>query len=700
MASPKSWYCELCNKGPFGGPKPWNEHLNSQCHKLKDILQYTAKQNPFFCDVCNVTTNSQDSLAQHLSSPRHKAAKDRAHEINCMKDNQNRRNTSDNGGSVQRTLFNRSVSCNACGEVFHDHVRAEQHFSSEAHRRNAEFEERDSVDLSSSLNPFDGSSRQTLSIIPQENLVSIHGNGHRTDTVTRQINFEQQMKQLDLDMEEEVPHLRRETENSPAEEYTFSGSRGYCYICNLELTSRPHADQHLNGKSHKKAKEKSGQAKMPPLLHNREQAIPALNKSTKEAISNRKEYIFDGSRGYCHVCETELTSQLQAEQHLQGQKHKKAVEKSTVNKAHQDFSPRTNGHGEQAIPNHNKPPSEAKISQPKEYTFDGLRGYCYVCDLELTSKAHAEQHLKGQKHRKAVERSSVNNVHRQGAPEIIGQVNQLQQQARQGIAPMNGKIQKDRSREYEWYGNRGWCNICDVELSSEQQKQQHLNGKNHEKNKKKGIYGAGGDRNLPLHCKVCDKQFSGPESAAMHYASAKHKQKAQLVGGEDYNMAVQGAEPFHLGQDRTQWVKCEVCLCLLNSEEQLEIHKRSPKHKAELDKKLRRKDQGDILFSRDQLPQTQQSANEELQLPVSHMSFKHSHIHGQRPAYPLENNSNNNSENPPPIPGTKGPQSSTDPFNLSFGLEQISQNLSQGFLINKISFGELCPEDSLNDWKQ
>ena len=59
------------------------------------------------------------------------------------------------------------------------------------------------------------------------------------------------------------------------------------------------------------------------------------------------------------------------------------------------------GLGQQAS-NLSQGPVETDAS--KGYNFDGSRGYCFACKIDLTSVAHANQHLPGRKHLLAVER--------------------------------------------------------------------------------------------------------------------------------------------------------------------------------------------------------------------------------------------------------------------------------------------------------
>ena len=44
--------------------------------------------------------------------------------------------------------------------------------------------------------------------------------------------------------------------SSPTPEYVFDGSRGRCNVCGIDFTSRPHADSHLAGSKHQKAKQR------------------------------------------------------------------------------------------------------------------------------------------------------------------------------------------------------------------------------------------------------------------------------------------------------------------------------------------------------------------------------------------------------------------------------------------------------------
>lgn len=274
---------------------------------------------------------------------------------------------------------------------------------------------------------------------------------------------------------------------------------------------------------------------------------------------NLTEYTFDkmSRKGFCNVCHLDLTSDEHAKQHLSGQKHLKAKQRFGNNIQTQE------------IPS---PKSSNTVSQ-KEYAFDGMRGYCFVCKIELTSHQHAGQHLSGNRHAKA--KASQSSC-----------FNQAPTTSPQQSPSANDK--SDQKQEYVFTGGRGFCYICNLELTSNAHAQQHLSGKNHEKAKQK-VCGSI-PSSLPLTCEICKKTFSGPECASQHFISAKHLQKEALVKAENPTAPVANREILGAVApviDKTQWVLCEVCNVRLNSVEQLNIHKNSPKHKAEEEKLAR-----------------------------------------------------------------------------------------------------------------
>ncbi|XP_060070769.1 uncharacterized protein LOC132550694 [Ylistrum balloti] len=290
--------------------------------------------------------------------------------------------------------------------------------------------------------------------------------------------------------------------NQGKRDYDFNGERGYCHICNVELTSKMMADQHINGEKHAKKKSalqpiaminqnvscvvvdtcnacgesffdqqkaevhfagekhKEKIASAEHISMDTTERFPTLStvmetsyyptenltcippgrdvkrQGQREATTNLaivdRVCEFDGKIGHCFICDVALNSQEIAKAHLTGTRHKKALVK------HRDTETKRG-------PN---------MSDSSEYYLNGDRGKCYVCDIDFTSERHARDHLSGSKHAKAV----------------------------QGLADAKALNLSD-TKEYEMTGNRGYCNICQLELTSTQHASQHIAGKPHAKAK-------------------------------------------------------------------------------------------------------------------------------------------------------------------------------------------------------------------------
>lgn len=300
----------------------------------------------------------------------------------------------------------------------------------------------------------------------------------------------------------------------------------------------------------------------------------------------------------CNACGKNFNNEFSAEQHFASENHKKkqALIQSTQSNSSSFLvstgrgcdSPELSFYSSENLAANvqlkqvwkNKSASNPKGSQnstdqqnknnrTQEYSFDGNRGYCNVCKIELTSPQHAKQHLNGKPHAKAKAAESSGLHHTKAVNEA-------------NTAGVHGD-------EYNFSGGRGYCYICKIELTSQAHAEQHLSGKNHEKAKSKG--NADVQKSLPLTCEICQKTFSGPECASQHFSSVKHRQKEALVQSHNPNsppITNQNIPAFEVSPgDKTKWVICEVCNVKLNSIEQLNIHKNSPKHIAEEEKLAR-----------------------------------------------------------------------------------------------------------------
>lgn len=418
-------YCETCKKGPFAGNTPAQQHFNSQAHLSKEAQR-----------------NAERQMSSGESGPR--------------------------GSEIYIS------ECNACGKKFNNELSAEQHFASENHKKREAFFH--STESTSPKNSYEYSDIE---------IDSPHGSSYPSENLV-----DLQPRQAAIAGTAISSPTRPSSSSKNLPDYTFDkmSLKGFCNVCNLDLTSEEHAKQHVNGQKHLKAKQRFGN-----------------NIQTQEIPS----------------------------------------------------------------------PKSSNTVPQKEYAFDGMHGYCFVCKIDLTSHQHASQHLNGKPHAKA-KASQSSSFHQTPSSSP--------QQSRSSSA--NDK--SDIKQEYVFTGGRGFCYICNLELTSNVHAQQHLSGKNHEKAKQK-VCGSI-PSSLPLTCEICKKSFSGPECASQHFSSAKHLQKEALVKAENPTAPVANREilgAVATAIDKTQWVLCEVCNVRLNSVEQLNIHKNSPKHKAEEEKLAR-----------------------------------------------------------------------------------------------------------------
>ncbi|KAL5007600.1 hypothetical protein ScPMuIL_016406 [Solemya velum] len=623
--------CEICYKR-FSGPDPAKQHFQSASHwKKKENKQLSQTVYGNWCKVCLLKCDTQEQLSSHMQSPRH------LHEVEKSQLFIGSDQTSTTGGA--RNLYSDSVP------------QSTQH---------------------------EATSRQFLQ--------SPQGEDRR--------------------------------------EYIFNGQTGFCHICNIELTSRAHAEQHLQGKNHQKKCTSNMITSLggltirddqQPYIKSEVSIIPGengFNPVRNEPVQlpynnydpnliiqmqpkqiEKPDYFFDAGKGFCNVCNIHLTSKAHAEQHIQGKNHQK--KKSTGISSTSQWNPGYNNHTmfspvasytsdchneavQQPFVKHEPvygeiEPSVKKepIVMPQDSCRPGTPLYIkpdtviakkdsvvyreasmpslessdlcskhLVCkDGEMMLSVHKpaktfeqeekEQHIPYQSPNQpmispynpacdaitAALNSTYwdNNAHtqpqvpqlkpsitpnseytfdgstgychlcsivltsKQHASQHLSGSKHAKARQRQSEAPLVSPLpQQNREtefghpgQEYSFDGTQGFCKICSVMLTSVAMLRQHISGSSHRREKERWLSQSRGNQ-YPLHCETCKKSFSGPESAEQHFVSDKHKKKLALavpLGRFDLS-------------DNTQWYHCDSCNCQLNSREQLEIHKKSFKHKA------------------------------------------------------------------------------------------------------------------------
>ena len=96
--------------------------------------------------------------------------------------------------------------------------------------------------------------------------------------------------------------LHRQT-NQSSEVTLDENGIGTCNVCNIQLTSRQHSDQHLRGKKHNKERLR-----------------------WQQGVNPQPKNLSLSTRSYCDVCNVPLSNLQQLEFHNTSPKHLKKVE--------------------------------------------------------------------------------------------------------------------------------------------------------------------------------------------------------------------------------------------------------------------------------------------------------------------------------------------------------------------------------------
>ncbi|KAL3841905.1 hypothetical protein ACJMK2_019994 [Sinanodonta woodiana] len=559
-----------------------------------------------FCHVCQIDFTSREHATQHLNGSKH-AKNKRQWEMNQFHKGQElqipnsgsheQRNSSMNNCEKEYLFDGKKGYCNVCQIDLTSEQHATQHLNGAKHiKAKRQWEISKSRITGTTNSNFSTQNAPMVSQIPVEMTMAFNTPGTvandaayntamitSTAQVTTRATNTDQVKFMTTSTTQPTNmvnshdnHMNKE--ETQTQEYLFDGSRGYCNVCKIELTSRQHATQHLNGKNHTKAKTiwLAAQARSQP--QNSQAAVSTyvqhdLGTTESPVIHSDVEYKFGGTRGFCDICKVDFSSEQHALQHLEGIDHAKA--KSAWLLANQ-MCDRDGGQMEQCHPNPNvsqhheqnasnicttniRP--EAVVDLP-EYTFTGTRGYCNICKIELTSANHADQHLQGKPH------ANARDIWKQ---ELLGQ----------NLGPY-------------------YCRTCIMTFTGPEPLEQHNASERHKKKVEQ-------DNNVNLYCDICMKSFSGPLSADQHYASDRHKKMASLNAGnivadpdglvkdgvdstgalltEDMSsLKLDDSFSLSTGSGPSRYL-CDTCGITVNSLEQLDRHKQSPKHLDLVEKK-------------------------------------------------------------------------------------------------------------------
>ncbi|KAF2892528.1 hypothetical protein ILUMI_13643 [Ignelater luminosus] len=238
---------------------------------------------------------------------------------------------------------------------------------------------------------------------------------------------------------------------------------------------------------------------------------------------------------YCKLCTAKLSSNVMAKLHYKSKKHEKKVKTFLI-----DYAKRT---GEVL-------PETVILNKKQKCDEDNNPRYfhCDVCDLPLTGRLHAESHYMGRNHQRALAGkapSGKGHYSDEGkwvrSPTVTGASSERD----------NIGLAFDGDAKVETRSNSLYCEICCVNVTSDQQMTVHLNGQKH----KKKVQQQANDR-------INDSPQGNPENNILSTLSSN-------VPSDDLSVY----------RTPSGYYYCNPCNLTLNSEIQFNQHLGSKKHR-------------------------------------------------------------------------------------------------------------------------
>ncbi|KAK7491472.1 hypothetical protein BaRGS_00017301 [Batillaria attramentaria] len=349
------------------------EHLKSEEHKRKE--EEASRPS---CEVCRVKFSGQASAKQHFSSDRHKqqlhAPNIRVSATDTV--SQTFRNQSVNLTMTSSQLSHLMSNYNELSETARELVSSPQSVTTSPHTANEQTLQEQQVWRETPLSDDSGCCDIGLN--------QLNENSSAQFAMTH-LNIPPSNYGGDVSTAGDRQPVKEEVPQQPSvPEYVFDGSRGICNVCGVTFTSKPHAEAHLAGAKHQKARQRwqpsqvtsgpaavTGNVPPPPGLGAGPQPVvesPGQFAAGGQGSVGNKGYRFEGDRGFCFACQIDLTSAAHANQHLTGRKHQTAVE---------------------------------RWLQTGEGCMYPL--YCDTCHKPFTGQESAAQHFASEKHKKKVQ---------------------------------------------------------------------------------------------------------------------------------------------------------------------------------------------------------------------------------------------------------------------------------------------------------
>ncbi|CAH0747402.1 unnamed protein product [Diatraea saccharalis] len=125
-------------------------------------------------------------------------------------------------------------------------------------------------------------------------------------------------------------------------------------------------------------------------------------------------------------------------------------------------------------------PEIGSISMRKEIPLRARELYCELCDIQITSKAHADSHYSGKPHRAIVEgRKNPKNpmLLQHGMQSRLEQLIRREKKHLKSVAPEPAAVED--AKEPKSFKPELYCDICKTSVTCTEQMTMHLNGKRH-----------------------------------------------------------------------------------------------------------------------------------------------------------------------------------------------------------------------------
>ena len=235
--------------------------------------------------------------------------------------------------------------------------------------------------------------------------------------------------------------------------------------------------------------------------------VPALQHFQSAAHKKREQVLRQSAATnvdvkMCNICNITCDTWMMLQKHEASPRHLAMVEKKQrMTQAANQMGPATHignvGSGYTAASGYT-PPVNGMFERPKgktenkQYDFDGNRGFCYLCNIELTSMQHASQHLNGSKHKKkqalptmmdlrqtvAVVPDSFHTTQRNA---LIDQALPNRYNQAEGTSLMGNEVSKPLVKGVKM-DEKLYCEICDVRTDNQMSMIDHLRSTKHETN--------------------------------------------------------------------------------------------------------------------------------------------------------------------------------------------------------------------------